>query len=232
MLLAVAVATAAIAIATPMQPEAARMLSPLRRALSPYRRPAFLQPRRYLADAYVLQGELAMSLSGRPPAVMGKDVEVRDAGRRGLGLFAMRDFEEGEIVTRYSGIFATEDEYQEAFYAGLTEGRYIAKVDLAGSVVMDAERASETPSGHGGRYVNHSRLWANTRITSFTVDSPWKPGEEVPTGAVYIMTTKAVKAGSEFLTDYGDGYWSDTLSTGFSLQPEELLKRAMIHYLP
>ena len=77
---------------------------------------------------------------------------------------------------------------------------------------------------HGGRYVNHSRLWANTRITSFTVDSPWKPGEEVPTGAVYIMTTKDVKGGLRVPDRLrGDGYWSDTLSTGFSLQPEELL---------
>ena len=43
--------------------------------------------------------------------------------------FALRDFEPEQLVCRYGGVLASVEEYREAWYAGLTSGRYVAKVD-------------------------------------------------------------------------------------------------------
>ena len=83
-------------------------LSPLGSLLSPYRRPRFFpQPRRAAANAFAFTGETALRLQGRSVGVSGVDWAVADAGRRGKGLFALRDYGENEIVGRYTGVVAS-----------------------------------------------------------------------------------------------------------------------------
>ena len=77
----------------------------------------------------------------------GVDVEVRATERRGNGLFALRDFEPGELVVRYSGRIAKMEEFQEAYDAGLTDGTYIANANTDGSVIVDAEDAATSGLG-------------------------------------------------------------------------------------
>ena len=190
--------------------------------LSPYRRPTLLQPRRLLAEFYAAYGEAVLASRGIRIGKLGEDFEIRDAGRRGRGLFALRDFEDDEVVTRYSGIVATVAEYREAFDAGLTTGTYIANGNSDGSLVLDSEKA-ETVLGEGpGRYVNHSKLWANCIISVFTLGPE---GDQFSTGAAYIRTNRPIKAGDEFLTDYGSTYWDSEFSR-FDVQ------RFMIDYWP
>lgn len=194
--------------------------------LSPYRRPMVLQPRRVLAELCVLFGTTTTALAGLPPyGTLGIDIEIKDAGRRGKGLFALRDFDRGQIVGRYSGVVASIAEFREARNAGLTTGDYLARAAPIGSIVIDSERSD----GNGpGRYVNHSKLWVNCEIVGATLDVG---GETVPTGAVYVITTKAVKVGSEFFVDYGEGYWSRTYEK--SNGPlEEAIQRISIDYWP
>ena len=231
----VAVGALCAIVAASVQPTPTSSVKAL---LSPYRRPTLLQPRRLLAETYALYGETVMRSVGQPVGKVGVDIEIREAGRRGKGLFALRDFAPNELVARYSGVVATENEYLEAFDAGLTSGNYIASCADDGSLVIDSDR-TDTALGQGaGRYVNHSRLWQNCAIVSFTVggrgnsDSvrdQMNPGE-TPTGAAYIKTTRAVKAGSEFLTDYGPAYWDNERQAGFSRN--NVLKRFVVDYWP
>ena len=175
-----------------------RELSTVGRLLSPYRRPLGLQPRRLAAEAYALYGEAFMGL---PVGRLGVDIEIRDTQTRGKGLFALRSFEPGELVARYSGVICTRAEFREAWRADLTDGVYAIKASSDGEIVMDAE---DPATSGAGRYVNHSRLWCNCAFRSFTNDDE---GLE-PSGVCYIQTTRAVAAGSEFLFDYGADYWS------------------------
>ena len=166
-----------------------------------------------------MYGDALLAMNGVPPVGrLGIDTEVRDAGRRGLGLFALRDFGPEEIVARYSGVIASEDEYREAFYSGLTGGDYIANADADGLLVVDADSPDSGPA----RFVNHSRLWQNCRFYGLTLgDDDW------PTGLVYVRTVRPVRAGDEFLVDYGDAYWD----SGVRKKPTPW-ERIAIDYLP
>ena len=215
-----ALAIAAATLAMTMPSSVSRPASATVSLLSPYRRPAYLQPRRLFAEAYALYGQAVFARNGVPLATLGVDTEIRETERRGKGLFALRDFEPGELVARYSGVIATREQYHEAWYEGRTSGRYTAKVTADGSVVVDAESAS-CP----GRFVNHSKLWKNCEITSFCMGAE---DDEQPTGLCFIATTAPVAAGSEFLVDYGDDYWrSEAAVPGVP----RFLRRIQVDYL-
>ena len=97
--------------------------------LSPYRRPVFLQPVRLAAEFSALQLQRSRSYQ---IAELGRDVEIKPAGNRGNGLFALRTFEPDEIVVRYSGVYASERDLCDALAAGLTSGAYVAESDFGG----------------------------------------------------------------------------------------------------
>ena len=209
--------TAAGACATRLsQVASAAFLSPVKKAASPYRRPAFLQPKQYSAAVLGLLTEAYYAAKDQPVARMGVDVEIRPAGRRGLGLFALRTIEAKTKVARYSGTIATLEEYQEAWQDKLTSGAYLANADASGKVVIDAEDPSTAP----GRYVNHSRLWCNSRINAI-VDKKGKP-----TGVAFVETTRRVKEGDELLLNYGTGYWDA------AVDKFDVLTRIQIDYMP
>ena len=120
---------------------------------------------------------------------------------RGDGLFAQRNFVAGEIVAEYNGILTSYDCFFEAYNKGLTSGDYMAFADASGNRVIDAE-----PSIAGrcdvGSMVNHSKRGENCYIWAVSIRG-------VPIGVAFVVTNKAVNAGSEFFLNYGDQYWDD-----------------------
>merc|ERR1719174_2403002 len=119
---------------------------------------------------------------------MGTDVEVRDTGdARGNGLFAMHDLEAGTLVNRYTGSWMTDEQFADSKSAG-----YYA-FDFGNGFTVDGEDPS---SSSFVRYINHSVRRANCEALQ-----AWD--EEDTTGAVYLETKRAIKAGEELLFDYG-----------------------------
>ena len=110
-------------------------------------------------------------------------------------------------------------QFDEAYFAGVTSGVYATGVNAEGTLVVDADATDEAP----GRLVNHSRLWKNCVMTSFTLGDDGK----FPTGVVYIKTERAVPAGTEFLVDYGANYWK----TG-PHEDTNIVQRLAVDYLP
>merc|ERR1719254_391419 len=57
---------------------------------------------------------------------LGTDLELKQSGSKGQGLFAARLIEEGSLIGRYNGMLLTEDEYEaklELMKAG--QGMYV-----------------------------------------------------------------------------------------------------------
>ena len=183
--------------------------------LSPYQRPVLLQPMRMLTELNRMRFERTYELD---VAKMGVDVEIRSAGKRGKGLFALRPFEADEIVAPYTGVFSTEEEFMKAQVEGRTSGDYVAEADpMWGSACMlDAEDGSSTAFG---RFVNHSLRKQNVYIMAA------RTTDDQPTGLTYMVTTKKVPAGGEFFTNYGRGYWDERFEGRF-----DPLGRLMVDY--
>ena len=88
---------------------------------SAYGRPAILrglQPARWVAN------QLSNVLLP-PDGQLGVDMEIRQSPGKGQGLFALRRFEEGEFIGRYTGLFRSQEEFWAGFEAGDTSGDYI-----------------------------------------------------------------------------------------------------------
>jgi hypothetical protein len=120
---------------------------------------------------------------------MGLLVEVRAVpgmGQGHHGLFAVRNLAKGQLVLSYFGKhYASESLYDEAFpnddggYVMAHRGEY-----------FDGEGIEQL-----GKYVNHNRARRNLEFVD-DEDSPF----------VQLRLTKAVRAGQELFTDYGDKY--------------------------
>jgi hypothetical protein len=168
---------------------------------NPYRRPPFLQPARVLSDLAYAAFEVWLQSEGTPLPKLGVDIEVRQSGAKGNGLFALRPFEEGEVVARYSGTRATYTEFMAAWEAGLTSGDYLAVSYGSGDGEGDDAQyvdATDASASAIGRYANHNVRKQNAQLCS---------SDEFGFGLEFIMTTKAVPAGGEILLDYGREYW-------------------------
>ena len=145
-------------------------------------------------------------------------VEVRASGVPGAGngVFALRDFSEGETVAVYMGavVRAGEKEgYMERAYAKAKEydeskgerGTQAAHeyVMQCGSVWIDG-----VTKGNVARYINDSRgsRWANNaRLKQGGQYGKSNEGDERWGAAV--VTTVRVAAGEEIFYDYGPEYW-------------------------
>ena len=117
---------------------------------------------------------------------MGLLVEVRAVPGMGSGLFAKRNLAKGQLVLSYFGKhYASESLYNEAF------------PDADGGYVM-AHRGEYFDGGgieQLAKYVNHNRKLRNLEFVD-DEDSPY----------VQLRLTRAVKAGQQLFTDYGDQY--------------------------
>ena len=88
-----------------------------------------------------------------------KDVEIRDAGSKGLGVYAKRPLPKGGLLVRYTGALRTLEKHQGLCDQGLADFNYA--FNLGSDFIIDAVR----PAGrtcrrcmHGGRVCGRPRL--------------------------------------------------------------------------
>ena len=171
---------------------------------SPYLRPVGLQPLRSLTSLILaLQLADVQRSNGVGTAQLGIDVEINPSKGRGLGLFALRDFEPGELIGPYAGVLASETDYIKARLQQRTSGDYGTAVSapfVGRRLYVDAE-----PDGEArclASYINHSIRRQNSEFTELTLEAPLP---DVP----FVRTISRVSAGSELFIDYGAAYWDD-----------------------
>ena len=135
---------------------------------------------------------------GRRPLREGVDVSVLP-NDKGQGLYALRDMDAGELIARYEGQLLEDTDYQ----AGASSGAYA--MGLANGKVVDGE---DPRRSNFVRYINHSVLRANCRAEDAF-------DETSNIAAVFLETTRPIRAGDELLFDYGAEYW-DSRAPRFS----------------
>ena len=120
-------------------------------------------------------------------------VEVRDAGVKGRGAFATRNFAAGEYVGPYVGTLTTDDE---------TIARYCAENILSASLkcdylfhVNDTYSIDAQNSTHFSRYFNHAE---HGNLVSSTDEDELR---------VDFYAARDIAADEELTFDYGVRYW-------------------------
>lgn len=121
-----------------------------------------------------------------------------------MGLFALRDFEEGEIVARYSGVRASYSTFMQAWESGLTSGDYLCESAIGDGDDELYVDGSAAECSALGRYVNHSVRRKNADLCS---------NEFASFGVEYVQADRRVAAGREFFIDYGREYWDAKLGS-------------------
>ena len=129
----------------------------------------------------------ALFLRDMPPPDL-KRYAIADTGRYGRGLFALTDFEAGEVVEVCPYIVDKSPELS---------GRFV-------DYVWDEQGFSVMVFGCGSLF-NHSDYpncaWVY-KDDAFCVDDP---NEQF----LIFFTTRAIMKGEELLVSYGDEYWED-----------------------
>lgn len=144
----------ALAIFCGMRARLLIFLSLLRMARASLALPLRLEPVRWAFDTlYAVQ----RSLLDQRECELGVDVEVRPAGSKGQGVFALRTIQAGELIGRYSAPVLSMDESIRATREGTTSDMYSFVLD-GGNWVLDAEDAERS---NWMRYINHSRRHDN-----------------------------------------------------------------------
>ena len=148
-------------------------------------------------------------------------VEVRESGLEGAGggLFASTDLPANTYIVPYKGAIITRDRVMQhgynRDYVLLSGSRYVDAIDPGGRLVMDDGRIVNVHKysqcdwhrlcrrgvewrGRASlaRFVNHGPR--SMRNVAFRTRRPYGMG---------FITTRAVGAGEELLTDYGSDYW-------------------------
>ncbi|KAL3893338.1 MAG: hypothetical protein SGPRY_014302 [Prymnesium sp.] len=103
--------------------------------------------------------ELTVRLAQLHPLVEGLDFAVQPSDGKGMGLFALREVEEGAVVGFYSGRICSDQEYDAAIDEGFTSGDY--GFSLGNGYVVDAEDASTSGPL---RFCNHSNRQPNCQM--------------------------------------------------------------------
>jgi hypothetical protein len=134
-------------------------------------------------------GEVVSTVNGE---IARSGLEVRETPGRGYGLFALRNFQKGETVTQYGGVYygqcADLERRDEDF------GDYVLAVPKR-NCVFDPGRLFY--ARHAGRWINeppYGQMWrVNLR------------GD--PRGKHYhFVATQTIGAGDEFFINYGPDY--------------------------
>ena len=100
----------------------------------------------------------------------------------GLGLFATRPYQKGEVVIEYVGREISEDE------AYTSKSKYLFEVTKKKTI-------DGKPKWNPAGYINHS----------------CRPNcePEIRKGRVFIETRRAIRQGEEFTYDYGEEYFDE-----------------------
>lgn len=174
---------------------------------SPYSRTSPLHPLRQLTNVMLLLHTANVERSNSLE-IARRDLDVcikaSTPASRGYGLFALREFEAGEIIGPYTGLLASDTDYIKARIQDRTTGDYsvLISTPYAGrKFFVDAE-----PDEKNERclvsFINHSVRRQNCEFKERII-APWLPA--VP----FVQVTRRVSAGSELFLDYGASYWDD-----------------------
>jgi hypothetical protein len=128
-------------------------------------------------------------------AAGGPQIRMTEDGR-GYGLFAQREYEEGEFVTYYDGVSVILPTAADAEEYALKHGNaysLIINANRNGFMFIDGEKLFHLTNK--GRFVNESQRGQN-------VDMVYSAAQRAPK----FITTRRVYKGEEFLWFYGDGY--------------------------
>eukprot|EP00966_Prymnesium_polylepis_P267377 6176976-Prymnesium_polylepis.1 len=116
-------------------------------------------------------------------------VEVRQAGAKGLGCFALEPLAAGDFVGQYEGTVTTRAETRERYNATFTAD-YVFNVDDEADIAIDAQNST-----HFSRFFNH----AEHGNLDVHVDA-----EAV---RVEFYAATYIQQGEELTFDYGVNYW-------------------------
>lgn len=143
---------------------------------------------------------------------LGTDLELKQSGSKGQGLFAARSIEEGSLIGRYNGELLSEDEY-DAKLLEMVSGQGMYVMDMGNGYILDGENPKKSTFL---RYINHSVRRANCRAEE-VVDTDYSG----PFAAVAVVAERDIAKGEELMFDYGEAYWDELGVARFS--PQRLL---------
>lgn len=151
----------------------------------------------------------------------------------GLGLFTLRDIQNGEFVTFYSGDLLNKKSFYRRYQIEITdeeieqlrserqnkqadklekrqldfEKRYPTRGLFAFQSIVNPNRVYDalTTASHPGRYINDYRGLAERPNIEFTE----RPGED----KLRVIATENIPANSQILGDYGERYWKSQSKT-------------------
>ena len=134
----------------------------------------------------------------------GDRVRVGPSRVHGLGVFAARDFSEGELVCWYGG---------KCVKCGTSSSRFMIEVDCFNFSTNTLEKwhlDAENPDNACGRWVNDSvgTQWEGIYNVKWVPRLSKKPDLVYMTYTVDIVALTDIKKGEELLMSYGAAYWS------------------------
>ena len=173
----------------------------------------------------VLETVSIPALTSTAAGVLGVEFERRPSAGRGQGLFALRDFDDGEFVCLYTGILRSEKEFKEAIDAGETDGNYVFVLQESEWLTGDGTRmlidGYDPDRSSAARYINHSIRRQNCAFVQMYEDvSILGLHLELDYFAVHVRTVKRIRRGDELFLDYGEDYWDPIAPRPRALNPQ------------
>lgn len=114
------------------------------------------------------------------------ELDVKDIGGKGFGLFALQDLRKGQFVTEYVGELISEKELIRRLSSTVDE-RHLYMMQLKSNTFLDARY-----KGSKSRHINHS-CDPNCTVEVWSVKRRYRVG---------IFTTKDISANEELTFDY------------------------------
>uniref|UniRef100_A0A0G4FTN2 SET domain-containing protein n=1 Tax=Chromera velia CCMP2878 TaxID=1169474 RepID=A0A0G4FTN2_9ALVE len=152
---------------------------------------------------------------GKAVPVVGDGVSIRTSNLpgAGTGLFADRDFEEGDLVSEFAGHLLGFEEAKKLRAAG--KAKHI--VSLKGGFCLDASSVLKFPQGLGGaHHANDGTRHPvpGKKAPGCNVKQFWKTDANKVTQRVFLIATRAIKKGEEIFTSYSNGFWKELAKQG------------------
>jgi len=119
-------------------------------------------------------------------------VEVKPAGTRGNGAYALEVCEAGRWVCNYEGELLSAAQFEERRARQPCPEYVFETADL--NWAIDGEH-----SGHWSRFINHDAPWSCNCEVEYETSRP----------VVRIHAKRDIAIGEELTLDYGDSYWRD-----------------------
>jgi SET domain-containing protein len=162
--------------------------------------------------SFLVESHTKRILKKKRYATIGDGIEVKQSSipESGNGLFATRDFNEGEIITTYDGEtidFKTAGELRKQGKA--SHIRTLVRMSICVDGFKDPADAHRKG---GGSFCNDANYSGDTAGVSkyqnnakFSVENSAKDPREI----CYIRALKDIKSGEEIFVSYGRDYWKD-----------------------